>query len=235
MYKTTELYPGTFAIEEDHVRMYLITGSKRAVLLDTGFGTGDLKSCVSGLTALPVCVWHTHGHMDHAGADEQFGEVWIHPGDKGMIAGMMPELVIRDLEDGRTIDLGGRKLMARHTPGHTAGSVSVLDPENKVIFSGDNVSDDTVFLFNGADLDAYEETLRWLLAQQGTYDDIYGCHGSVKNPYGRVERQLTCVQKARRGELPFEEVEIFDGKKVLIARYEEVSIFLPLDFTPDRA
>lgn len=65
------------------VCMYLVEGSKRAALLDTGNGVGDLKSYVETLLdGKPYDVILTHGHVDHASGAEQFGDnVYLNPLD----------------------------------------------------------------------------------------------------------------------------------------------------------
>lgn len=56
---------------------YLVVGSERAVLIDTGCGIGDLRSFVEQLTDKPVTVLLTHGHLDHAPGAVQFDEVYM--------------------------------------------------------------------------------------------------------------------------------------------------------------
>jgi glyoxylase-like metal-dependent hydrolase (beta-lactamase superfamily II) len=41
------------------------------------------------------------------------------------------------MHDGDTIDLGGRKLEVMYTPGHSPGSVCLLDRQNRIVFTGD--------------------------------------------------------------------------------------------------
>ena len=41
------------------------------------------------------------------------------------------------LYDGDVIDLGDKKLIVKDFPGHTPGSITFLDPEDKTIFAGD--------------------------------------------------------------------------------------------------
>ena len=54
-----ELLPGVDA--------YLLTGEKRAVLVDTLQNATGLYEKVRELTELPLDVLITHGHIDHAG------------------------------------------------------------------------------------------------------------------------------------------------------------------------
>ena len=41
------------------------------------------------------------------------------------------------VKDGDRIDLGDRVLEVIHTPGHSPGSICLLDKENKILFTGD--------------------------------------------------------------------------------------------------
>jgi len=41
------------------------------------------------------------------------------------------------LQDGDVVDLGDRAFAVLHTPGHTAGSICLWDPETETLFSGD--------------------------------------------------------------------------------------------------
>ena len=52
--------------------MYLVTGSRGAMLVDTGMGIGDLAAQVRQLTDLPLVAVNTHGHPDHAGGNGNF-------------------------------------------------------------------------------------------------------------------------------------------------------------------
>ena len=61
--------------------MYLVVGTKSAMLIDNGTGMANIRDYVKTLTKLPVIVVITHGHPDHAGSNYQFKEVYIHPDD----------------------------------------------------------------------------------------------------------------------------------------------------------
>ena len=54
----------------------MIVGSKKALLLDTGLGIGDMKKLVSEITTLQLVVVNTHTHIDHVGGNYQFQEIY---------------------------------------------------------------------------------------------------------------------------------------------------------------
>lgn len=64
-----------------HTACYLIEGAQAAVLVDTGVGVGSLKSEIEALTAKPVTVLLTHGHVDHAMGAAEFDRVFMNLAD----------------------------------------------------------------------------------------------------------------------------------------------------------
>jgi len=69
------------------VNMYLVTGRKEAVLIDTGLGIGDLPGLVAGLTGLPCRVLNTHSHWDHVGGNHFFTKTAVHSLEMEWLAG----------------------------------------------------------------------------------------------------------------------------------------------------
>ncbi len=71
--------PGVYAITEprqyEGVNSFLIVGSQRAVLFDSGLGIGRISEVVKKLTALPVTVLNSHTHFDHVGGNREFTDV----------------------------------------------------------------------------------------------------------------------------------------------------------------
>lgn len=66
--------------------MYLVVGTEKAMLIDTGFGIGDLKGLCDELTGgKELIVVNTHGHPDHAYGNAQFEKVYCHEYDAGML------------------------------------------------------------------------------------------------------------------------------------------------------
>lgn len=71
-----------YAIYEDgqweEVICYLILGSDRALLWDTGMGMGNVRAVVDKLTELPYSVLLSHHHHDHMGGISQFADKEIY-------------------------------------------------------------------------------------------------------------------------------------------------------------
>ncbi len=152
--------------------MHLVIGAEKAILIDTGFGIGDLKALVETLTDKPYEVFNTHFHGDHVLGNVQFPRVYIHRYDEQPLRAMMtPEggrnfvptegsyftpadLVpfhpyeIVPVDEGYTFDLGGGEILeVVHVPGHSAGCAGLLDHKKRILFSGDSICSTPTFIF----------------------------------------------------------------------------------------
>lgn len=78
-FKVYTVAEGVFAISEprqyEGVTSFLIIGSKRAILFDSGLGVARIGEVVGRLTALPVTVINSHTHFDHVGGNGEFQDV----------------------------------------------------------------------------------------------------------------------------------------------------------------
>lgn len=64
---------------------YILEGENRAILVDTGYAYGDIRSVVCQATEKPLIIVNTHGHCDHTGGNAQFEqECLIHAADVGL-------------------------------------------------------------------------------------------------------------------------------------------------------
>lgn len=159
--------PGIFHIYYDaHSKgasawMHLIVGQERALLIDTAFGIGDLRSLVETLTDKPVDVVNTHFHGDHSAGNGQFETIFIHKYDILYLEmsekaenRLLPApgtyreediIPLRSakhiaMEDGFVFRLGeGHEVEVIHMPGHAAGGCMLLDRKYNLLFSGDAV------------------------------------------------------------------------------------------------
>jgi glyoxylase-like metal-dependent hydrolase (beta-lactamase superfamily II) len=86
-YHVREIASGVYCIAEpSHVNSFLVLGSERAALIDTGLNIGDLAELVRAITALPIVVVNTHYHHDHTGNNWRFSDIAIHEQGVEMLA-----------------------------------------------------------------------------------------------------------------------------------------------------
>jgi glyoxylase-like metal-dependent hydrolase (beta-lactamase superfamily II) len=100
---------------------------------------------------------------------------------------VQPPRNVTALRDGDVIDLGDRQLTALHLPGHSPGSIGLLDEARRALFSGDVVydlsgGDELLDDIRGADPDAYAASLRRLASLP--IDITYPGHGDPLDAEG---------------------------------------------------
>ncbi|MCR5255048.1 MAG: MBL fold metallo-hydrolase [Acetatifactor sp.] len=144
---------GAWGIQTRNVTCFLLVGSKRALLIDTAYGEGDLRALVESITDLPLTVVNTHGHYDHTSGNAFFEEVWMGEGAAEIALGVEtrtklphPDYTIRTLKDGQEFDLGDRVVEAIAIGAHHASSFAFLDKENRTIYTGDELEAAQVLL-----------------------------------------------------------------------------------------
>lgn len=81
-FEVYELPGHTFALYEpghfQEVISFLICGSQKALLFDTGMGIGNIKKVVEQLTTKEILVVNSHFHFDHIGGNHLFPSVAIY-------------------------------------------------------------------------------------------------------------------------------------------------------------
>jgi len=168
-FKIRQITDTIYSIDDngDNV-IYLVIGSEKALLIDTGWGIGDLKEVVSNITSLPLIVVNTHGHPDHVSGGFQFPDIYIHEEDVHIIEGCFQEVNRRwafdnvvngpypegfdseqwihskvgniiPIKSNHKFDLGKKVIEVIALPGHTPGGIALLDKEERVLFSGDSI------------------------------------------------------------------------------------------------
>ncbi len=190
--------PDTYSISEyrhwEETHCYLLLGSVRSLLIDTGLGIGRIADVVRKLTDRPVTAVATHIHWDHIGGHADFPDFYAHEAELPWLHGEFPltleqikGMVIdrcdlpagydverytffqgtptRVLKDDDVIDLGGRGVQVLHTPGHSPGHMCFFDPDRGDLFTGDLVYKDTLFAYYpSTDPEAYLRSLERVVA-----------------------------------------------------------------------
>jgi hydroxyacylglutathione hydrolase len=128
--------------------------SREAIAIDTA--TPSLAWIADELAArdwtLKLIV-STHGHWDHIGdnaavAAHTGADIAVHPLDRERLTDpkplwapfeIVPSIPAVELAEGGEVRFGEIRLAVLHTPGHTEGSVCLLDRDAGLLFSGDTL------------------------------------------------------------------------------------------------
>lgn len=201
---------------------YLLLGDERALLIDTGLGCGDLAAFVKTLTDLPVTVFLTHGHLDHAGGLIGFSDIWLHPADRAMLESdsveARYEYTLGNLEPGETVergafqpgytgethdllpgmvfDLGGASAEAVALPGHTDGMLAAYLLPDRALLLGDGLNSATFFFLGSGSVSEYRTALEGLLPYVEKTETVLYSH-----PHNYGGKEIVAEGIAQCGEI----------------------------------
>lgn len=183
-----------------HVRCFLLIGKEKALLVDSCFG-GNLREVVSELTDKPVTLVSTHSDGDHTGADEAFPDHYLHSAELARYVSFNPERKTPlTLEEGDILDFAPFHLQVVHLPGHTPGSIALLERERRFIISGDNLATVPVYLFGpGREVPLYRKSLDKLQSLSDAFDVIYPSHGQLPLFPARIGETIAAMDEILAG------------------------------------
>ena len=207
--------------------MYLLEGDERALLIDTGWGAGNLRSHVEKLTDKPVEVVLTHGHLDHSGGCGEWERVMMLQGAKDDMytchrlpfdVSKLPypnyECVL--VKDGDTIDLGGRIVELLDISSHSNGSLAFLDRKSGYLFVGDEMESAQVLMYEteaipGYDfvldqkLRAHHKNMLRLKALKGCWSALLPAHNGAPIAQSYLEDYIGLVEHIYAGDATVED------------------------------
>ncbi|MBQ3802314.1 MAG: MBL fold metallo-hydrolase [Oscillospiraceae bacterium] len=171
----------SWRIEDRGVRCFLLTGSEKALLIDSGRELHTARDIAESLTDLPVMLLNTHADGDHTGSNEQFESFYMHPDEEAHFRRGGRGGTIIPVREGDNLDLGGRELRIIDLPGHTPGSIAVLDVGNRVLISGDPVQEHgRIFMFGAhRNMENYIRSLEHLETFTAEFDEIWPSHADI--------------------------------------------------------
>ncbi|MBQ0037772.1 MAG: MBL fold metallo-hydrolase [Clostridiales bacterium] len=183
----------TWRIEDDGVRFFLLEGQQKALLIDSGMNTPNAGAIARTLTALPLNLLNTHADPDHTAGNEAFGTFYMSPAEWENYHEIHHKNgTLLPVRDGDRIDLGGRELVIIDLPGHTPGSIAVLDVAARVLIGGDAIQDSHIFMFGARrNMARYIESLTalWHLHRE-KFDTVYPSHGTFPLPPSQIPRLI---------------------------------------------
>ncbi len=86
---------------------------------------------------------------------------------------------LKPIDEGYIFSLGNNiEISVKHTPGHSAGSIALIDEYNKIVFSGDNVSGALwMHVLGATSLEEWLPSAKWLYDMSKKYRIFWG-HGN---------------------------------------------------------
>ncbi|WP_439542042.1 MBL fold metallo-hydrolase [Hyphomicrobium sp.] len=128
--------------------------TKVGAVVDPGGDLDQIKAAIEELGIRIEKIVLTHGHIDHAGGAAELKETLgvdiegPHGADRFLLDNLAkqgaaygiparPVTPDRWLEEGETVTIAGHVFEVLHCPGHSPGSVVLVNRENKLIMMGD--------------------------------------------------------------------------------------------------
>ncbi len=141
---------------------YLLVNHKTGELLvvDPGDQAQLIEKQIEKTGAKPMAILLTHGHFDHAGAAEELADkyqisIYAHEAEKETLedprlnlCGMIGEHKVYHadifVKDEEVLNLAGFSIRVFFTPGHTIGGCCYYIADEKILFSGDTLFQESV-------------------------------------------------------------------------------------------
>lgn len=140
MYQVEEIRKGIWWLEgEKHSSFYVVTGSEKAAVIDTGMDEEAILPAIRQVTELPLELIITHAHWDHIHHVDEFPSYKIAKEEELLLKDRQDKSVREWIAQGEQIDLGGKVLQVIALTGHTPGSLLFVDTDSKVVFTGDAI------------------------------------------------------------------------------------------------
>ena len=186
-FRKEQIAPGTWLIRSDGDFSYLVEGDNEAVLIDSGYGCGNIREYAQSLTKKPLRnIINTHDHFDHTANNCYFDCAYMSAATVPLATKPFPsfagihfpkDYAIKIVGDGFVYDLGGRTLEVIEIPDHAVGSIALLDRKERILFSGDE------FMIFGKSLSGsvshWVECLDKLMAHRHEFDILYAGGGRL--------------------------------------------------------
>lgn len=227
-YTVNQIAEGFYVIELDGaIRSFVFLGNQDALLIDSGTGVGNLKEIVEGITDLPITALFTHAHGDHIGGAEYFSKRLMHPSEFDYYASEAEETVsMEPIWEGDILDLGTYHFEVILIPGHSPGSIALLEKEKRFLIGGDSIQSGGPIIMLGSvrSFEAFQASMEKLSGKTDEFDIIYASHNDLIVDPATIKILNQAVLKLLSNEIIPEGLERF-GKEGHIYKYDSVSFF----------
>ena len=171
--------------------LYLILGTKQAMLVDTGAKGADVSGVVAEVLRrharqqqrpdLPLLVVHSHGHSDHVAGDAALRArpgVQVVEGQPEAVSTLFgittwPRAVAQH-------DLGDRVLDIIPIPGHEVASIAIYDRRTGILLTGDTLYPGRLYVRDHA---AFRDSIDRLVDFTATHDVAHALGAHIENTH----------------------------------------------------
>ena len=186
-FRSWEIAPKTWRILSDGDFSYLLDGEDGdALLIDSGYGAGNIRAYCEQLVGHPVRrIANTHHHFDHTANNGYFDLAYM--AEETVPLATQPFRSFAGIEfpnnypkqvvgDGDIIPLKGRDLTVIKMPDHAVGSIVMLDKTCRLLFVGDELGMPFGKPLHGT-VENWLRLLEKLLPFRRDYDGVWGGNG----------------------------------------------------------
>lgn len=191
----------------EKVISYLVLGTSQAILIDTGMGYESISAVIRQITRLPVRVLLTHTHWDHTGSASEFADISVFNEthelqrlNRGFNSTEISELhdvalfekpfkpKVYEVKGSNPSTLNNTdviycdpwKFTIWHTPGHTPGSICIVEPSVGWLFTGDTLYPGPLYAFEDeSNIEAYSSSIRYINKHIDIFRYIYPGHNEA--------------------------------------------------------
>lgn len=224
-FEFNKINDGFYSIEQEGVRSFMFVGDY-ILLVDSGRGGDNLLDQVREFSDLPIKIIYTHADGDHTGDAKDFDNRFMHPCEFDYYYSKNDDPVLmRPIWESESIEVGDYKFEVILIPGHTPGSIALLDREHRIMIGGDSLQPGPIYMFGpGRNFSAFRASMIKMQALLKYVDWIYSSHHQLKVEATIVNQLLDGAEKMIAGLLVGEPQERFDGE-VKLYQADGVSFF----------
>lgn len=141
------------------------------------------------------------------------------------------------IDAGYVFDLGDLQLEVIAMPGHTSGSIALLEKKNGWLFTGDSVMEYNVFYIPAGNpprypepMSVYFDSLTKLYSRVSEINSVYPGHGNYAISPDIIIETLNNLQEIYNGEGEFEEIITYRGAKAIKHHYGKSLLYFNDDY-----
>lgn len=228
MAEVIQINENTWRVEDGMVRFFVLEGTEKALMIDSGMTTPNAMDIAKTVTKKPLELLNTHADRDHISGNGAFEFCYMSPAEEGNYGMKGSGVAIRPIKEGDVLDLGSRPLEIIDIPGHTPGSVAILDVNARVLFSGDSVQSGTIYMFGPfRNLADYIPSMQKLCTYRDRFDVIYPSHGAFPVEPALIEKLIGGAREILEGKAQGEVKDLF-GNQVIHYQFPYAGFFCGL-------